>query len=164
MPSTSASRMIAVPREQVWAVLSDIANARRWNAAWASIEFVSGQSHGLDTRFRARTAEGDFYEFLVSAWVAPEFIEFTPVRDEAERYGIALESQAFRLAPDGPDATHVELIARASTHGLKGWLFGLIFWRGYQKQGLDKALDGLQSALEPGQSDKPQEGATSAAD
>jgi uncharacterized protein YndB with AHSA1/START domain len=164
MPSTSVSRVIAAPREQVWSVLSDLANARRWNSAWTSIEFVSGQTHGPDTRFRARTAEGESYEFVITAWVVPEYIEFTPVRDETERYSITLEAQAFRLEPEGEDATQVELIARASTHGLRGWLLGLAFWRGHQKQGLNTALERLQAALEPERSDEPHEGAASTAD
>src|SRR4029453_5167710 len=96
MPSTTVSRVMSAPREQAWAVLSDVANARRWNSAWAELEFVSGQTHGPGTKFRARTSEGESYEFVVSAWVSPEYIEFTPVRDETERYSITLDSQAFR--------------------------------------------------------------------
>jgi uncharacterized protein YndB with AHSA1/START domain len=164
MPSTMVSRVMSAPREQAWAVLSDVANARRWNSAWADIEFVSGQTHGPGTKFRARTSEGESYEFVVSAWVSPEYIEFTPVRDETERYSITLDSQAFRLVPEGPDITQVELIAKASTHGLKGLLVGLFFWRGYQKHGLNAALDALQSTLEAGQTSEPGNGVTSGAD
>lgn len=149
MPATAASRVVNAPRDEVWAALSDIAKAGRWNAAWSSIEFSSKQTHGPETRFRARTAEGDTYEFVITAWVAPEYIEFSPVRDETERHGITLESQAFVLEPEGDDATRVELIARASTHGLRGWALGLLFWKGYQKHGLNTALDGLSSVFEP---------------
>jgi len=164
MPSTSASRLIKAPREDIWALLSDIANARRWNSAWASIEFVSKQTHGLDTHFRARTDDGGAFEFLITAWVVPEYIEFTPVRNESERYGIALESQAFRLKSEGAEATLVDLIARASTHGIKGWVLGLMFWRGYQKQGLNAALEKLESAFPSEEKDGPHEEATPATD
>jgi len=163
MPSTSASRVIKAPREDIWALLSDIANARRWNSAWSSIEFVSKQTHGSETQFRARTDEGEAFEFLITAWVVPEYIEFTPVRDESERYGITLESQAFRLRPEG-EATRVDLMARASTHGIKGLLLGLLFWRGYQKQGLNAALEKLESAFPSEETDGPHEEATPAAD
>jgi uncharacterized protein YndB with AHSA1/START domain len=149
MPGTSVSRIINAPRDQVWAVLSDIAKARRWNSSWSQIEFASNQTHGLGTRFRAHTAEGETFEFEVTAWVAPEYIEFSPVRGESERYGIMLESQGFHIAPEGEGATRVELIARASTHGIKGLVLGLFFWRGYQKQGLNYALEMLASAFEP---------------
>jgi len=164
MPSTSTSRVIAAPREEIWALLSDISNARRWNSAWSSIEFVSKQTHGPDTQFRARTDEGEAFEFVISAWVVPEYIEFTPVRDETERYGITLESQAFRLYPEGEGATRVDLIARASSHGVKGWLLGLLYWRGYQKQGLNAALEKLDAAFPSEDIDEPHEEATPATD
>jgi len=164
MPSTSASRVIRAPRNEVWALLSDIGNARRWNSAWASIDFVSKQTHGPDTRFRARTNEGEEFEFVITAWVAPEYIEFAPVRDEWERYGITLESQAFRLESQGEGETRVDLIARASTHGIKAWVVGLVLWRGYQKKGLNVALETLESAFRSDGTDGPQEGATPASD
>jgi uncharacterized protein YndB with AHSA1/START domain len=153
MPSTSVSRLISAPREQVWAVLSDIANARRWNTSWSAIEFSSNQTHGLDTRFRAHTEDGNEFEFIVSAWVAPEYIEFSPVRDESESYPIMLESHGFHLRPEGENQTRVELLAQAATHGIKGWMLGLFFWRGYQKSGLKTALETLDSVFaadEPG--------------
>ena len=164
MPSTSASRLIMVPQEEVWALLSDIRNAGRWNSAWSSIVFTSKQTHGPDTRFRARTDGGETFEFVISAWVVPEYIEFTPVREDGERYGITLESQAFRLEPEGEEATRVELMARASTHGVKGWLLGLLFWRGYQRQGLNAALEKLEGAFSSEEFDEPQEEATPATD
>lgn len=149
MPSTSVSCVINAPREEIWAVLSDIAVAGRWNSAWSRIEFTSNQTHGSETRFRAHTDDGQTFEFQVTAWVAPEFIEFSPVRDEGERYGITLESQAFRLESVDETATRVDLSARASTHGIRGFILGLFFWRGYQKQGLNTALEGLSSIFEP---------------
>jgi len=152
--------VISAPQDQVWAVLSDIANARRWNSAWSRIEFTSKQTHGPETRFRAQTEDGNAYEFVVSAWVAPEYIEFSPVRDATERYGIMLESHAFRLGPECDGATRVDLIARSSTHGPRGWLMGLVFWRGYQKQGLVHALETLSSVFEENEPDeRPEEAA-----
>jgi hypothetical protein len=99
-------------------VLSDIANARRWNSAWSKIEFSSKQTHGPETRFRAHTEDGNTFEFVVSAWAAPEYIEFSPVREEAESYAIMLESQSFSSSRS-TSATRTELTARASTHGFR---------------------------------------------
>ena len=164
MPSTSASRVIHATQDRVWAVLSDIANARRWNTAWSAIEFTSNQTHGPGTRFRAQAEDGSAYEFVVSAWVAPDYIEFSPIRDEAERYGIMLESHAFRLSPQGENATRVELIARSSTHGPRGWLTALLFWRGYQNHGLAGALETLSSVLEPNEPGERPEEASRATD
>jgi uncharacterized protein YndB with AHSA1/START domain len=164
MPTTSATRVIEAPQEKVWAVLSDIANARRWNSAWSKIDFTSNQTHGPKTRFRAETEDGSAYEFVISAWVAPEYIEFTPIREETERYGVMLEAQAFHLRPEGADATRVDLISRSSTHGPRGWLVGLLFWRGYQKQGLNTALETLSSVFENDKRDGQTEEASPAAD
>jgi uncharacterized protein YndB with AHSA1/START domain len=162
MPATSVSRVINAPRDQLWATLSDIANARRWNSAWSQIEFTSNQTHGPGTRFRTRTAEGETFEFEVTAWVAPEYIEFSPVRDESERYNVIMEAQAFHLTSQGDAATAVELIARASTHGIKGWVIGLLFWSGYQKPGLNHALERLASIFEPEELEKAEGEPTSA--
>lgn len=145
-------------------MLSDIANARRWNSAWSKIEFSSQQTHGPETRFRAHTEDGDAFEFVVSAWAAPEYIEFSPVRDEAESYGIVLESQGFLLEPVGERATRAELTARASTHGFKGWLMGLLFWRGYQKHGLNGALERLDSVFTADEAEERDEDTPPAAD
>jgi uncharacterized protein YndB with AHSA1/START domain len=156
--------VIGAPRGQVWAVLSDIANARRWNPAWSRIEFSSKQTHGPETRFRAHTKDGNAFEFVVSAWAAPEYIEFSPVREEAESYAIMLESQSFRLEPVGESATRAELTAQASTHGIKGWLMGLLFWRGYQKQGLNVALETLDSVFPADEAGEQDEDAPPAAE
>lgn len=148
MPTTSVSRIIPAPVHDAWSVLSDIPNARRWNPAWDKIEFVSNQTHGAGTRFRAQVDDSS-YEFEISDWIVPEFISFTPIREEHERYGITLESQAFRLTPVSDDATGVEIIAHASTSGIRGFFIGLFFWSGHQKQGLDHALDNLESLFAP---------------
>ncbi len=151
MPTTSVVRTIAAPQAQVWAALADIQNAGRWNTAWAGIEITSPQEHGAGTTFRARTGDGHAFDFQVTDWEPPHYIAFAPVRDASERYAITLESHAFQLRPADDDRTRVELIASASAHGLRGHLVGLFFWAGYQKHGLNSALDGLQALFEPEQ-------------
>lgn len=147
MPRVSASRVIAAPPAAVWTVLADIANARRWNAAWSSIEITSSQNSGAGTTFRAHTADGASFDFVVSEWEEQRRIAFTPVRDVDERYAIALERHTFNLRPAGDDATLVELTAQASAHGLMGRLVALILWPGHQRQGLDQALRALESVF-----------------
>ncbi len=150
MPTTSVVRIIAAPRDQVWAALADVANAGRWNTHWTSIEFTSQQHQGAGTSFRAHTADGQAFEFEITHWAPPEYIAFAPIRGQDEgRYILTLESHAFALRPEGDDHTRVELIASASSHGPRGWLIGLLLWAGHQKQGLNAALDGLQALFEP---------------
>lgn len=148
MPTTSVTRILPAPVHDVWHVLSDIENARRWNPAWEKIEIISHQTHGAGTRFRAQVDEHSF-EFEISDWVVPEFISFRPIREEDEHYAVMMESQAFRLTQVDEDVTGVELIARASTHGVKGFVMGLLFWGGHQRQGLSSALDNLEELFTP---------------
>jgi len=149
VPSATVSRTIAAPQAQVWTALSDIANARRWNASWSQIEITSKQTHGAGAAFRAHTDDGDTFEFEVTAWVAPEYIEFSPVRDDSEEYLIALESHAFRLQAMNDQETRIALSAHASTRGIRGRFIAMLFWPGYQKRGLNLALDAIEALFEP---------------
>lgn len=157
MPTTSVSRIIPAPAQEVWQAISDISNARRWNPAWEKIEFTTNQTHGAGTRFQAHVDSETAFEFEVSDWVAPEFISFTPVRDPEEAtYAITLEQQAFRLTAIDDEATGVEVISRASTNGIRGFVMGLFFWSGHQKQGLNSALDNIEALFTP-DGERPQE-------
>lgn len=155
MPKVSVSRVIPARQGELWATVSDIQNARRWNTAWTRIEITTEQTHGPGTRFRAHTEGGETFDFEVTSWVAPEFIAFSPIRDERERYGITLESHAFRLQAVGEEETLVELIAHATAHGVRGRFTALFFWPGYQKEGLNLALDSLEALFTPRQEGNP---------
>jgi len=148
MPSVTASRVIAAPQQVVWAALADIARATRWNTAWPRVEITSTQTHGAGTTFRAHTETGDAYGFVVTEWTVPECITFTPERQENERYSITLDSQTFRLRPLSEETTLVELTARATARGLRGHFVARFFWPGYQRQGLDGALESLAELFE----------------
>jgi hypothetical protein len=142
-------------QRDIWAAVSDIQNARRWNTAWTRIEITTEQTHGAGARFRAHTEGGEAYDFEVTGWTAPEYIAFSPIRDEHERYGITLDSHAFLLKAIGEEETVVELIARATGRGLRGRFTALFFWPGYQKEGLNLALDSLEALLTPRQEGNP---------
>ncbi len=164
MPTTSVSRIIAAPQQEVWSTLADIANADRWNSAWSRIEITSSHQQGTGTTFRTHTGDGHTFAFEVIQWTPPEYIAFAPIREEdSERYSINLESHAFALRPAGDNHTQVEIIASASSRGIRGRLIGLFLWRGYQKKGLNSALDALQEVFEPPEEDgsEPEESTTS---
>jgi len=149
MPSVSVSRVIGAAPSEVWAVLADIENARRWNPAWSRIEITSTQRHGVGLTFRAHLEGGEHYDFEVVDWSGQERIAFAPVREPQEQYGINLESHVFRIREAEAGASRVELTAVASTRGLRGRFVGLLFWPGYQKQGLNEALAALAAIFEP---------------
>ncbi len=151
MPTTSESRLIAAPRAEVWAAITDLEAAARWNQVWQSVEYLSSQHEGVDTAFRAHTEDGLAHDFRISEWEPPERVAFAPLHQEPQekRYLITLESQSFLLEPAGEDHTNVTLSATAAGHGLRGWLFTRFIWPGYQRQGLARALDALQALFEP---------------
>jgi uncharacterized protein YndB with AHSA1/START domain len=149
MPSVTVSRVIAAPRGDVWSTIADVENARRWNTAWSRIEVTSSQRHGVGLTFRAHVDGGDAFDFEVVEWSHGERIAFAPVRADDEHYGVNLECHSFALREVDEGATRVDLTAVASTRGLRGRFVGLLFWPGYQKQGLNEALEMLAAVFEP---------------
>jgi uncharacterized protein YndB with AHSA1/START domain len=148
MPRVAVSKIIAAPPAEVWAAICDLPNAGRWNAAWSDIEVTSPQREGAGTTFRAKTADGDSFEFRVSEWEPPKRISFVPVRSDDERYAVTLERHTFDLRPTGDGGTQVELTAYASARGLVGRLVALFLWPGHQREGLEQALTALGAIFE----------------
>ena len=148
MPSVTASISIAATPEKVWAVVSDVANAQRWNKAWSHIELTTGFSEGRGTRFLAHVTDDDggdqTSEFEVTEWVAPEYIEFTPVRNpEAEQDQLTIDWHSFRIVPLDEETTRVDLTAQATARGVRGRFAGVLLWPGHQRPGLEAALNSL---------------------
>jgi uncharacterized protein YndB with AHSA1/START domain len=151
MPTTKVSRVIRAPQAAVWALLSDVEHANRWNHAWTAIEMTSGQTHGVGTRFRA-TMEGseDSFEFEICDWSAPERIAFCPIRQPLEQlYSITLDSHIFQVRKISEEESEVSITARASASGLRGRLVALFFWATHQEGGLNHALDAIQRVFQP---------------
>lgn len=150
MPSTSVSRVIGAPQAAIWALLSDIERANKWNRAWTSIRFTSGQTHGSGTTFRATMQGGDgAFDFEVCDWSAPERIAFCPIRRPEEIYSITLDSHVFEVRALTDGESEVTITAKASAHGLKGRFVAMFFWSGHQEEGLNTALDSIQRIFEP---------------
>jgi uncharacterized protein YndB with AHSA1/START domain len=149
MPTASVSRLIRAPQRDVWSLLSDVAQAGRWNKYWSSIEFLSPQTHGVGTRFRATSDGGDSFVFDICDWDAPQRIAFCPVRDVHEQYSIALDSHVFEMQALSEEESSLTITAHASASGFKGRILALFFWSGHQKGGLNAALDTIQAIFEP---------------
>jgi uncharacterized protein YndB with AHSA1/START domain len=150
MAQVTASRLIRAPQAEVWGVISDVANARKWNKSWRKIEFTTPQTHGVGTSFSATVGdEGNSYQFEVSEWSSPERIAFRPIRSPEEGlYPITLESHVFQLR-EAEGGTLAELTATASAHGILGRIMTLFFWKGHQREGLEVAVNELASIFEP---------------
>ena len=58
MPTVSASRRVHAPIDDVWAVLSDLKNAQRWNSAWENIELEGEGIVGEGVVFLVRGEDG----------------------------------------------------------------------------------------------------------
>jgi uncharacterized protein YndB with AHSA1/START domain len=151
MPTTSESRIIAAPVADVWAAITNLEDAARWNQSWQRVEYLSSQRDGVGATFRAYNEEGIGHNFRISEWATNEVVAFAPLRDEPEQghYLITLESQGFVLRPADDDHTDVSLFATAAGHGPRGWITARFLWPGYQRQGLARALDALQALFEP---------------
>jgi uncharacterized protein YndB with AHSA1/START domain len=150
MPTTRASRVIRARQSDIWALLSDVEHATRWNRAWSGIEFTSTLSHGVGTRFRARMVGGDeTYEFEICDWSAPERIAFCPIHEPFERYSIMLDSHVFEVRSLSQEESEVTITAHASASGLRGRFVALFFWATHQEDGLNLALDSIQAVFEP---------------
>jgi uncharacterized protein YndB with AHSA1/START domain len=150
MPSTSVSRVIRAPQQDIWALLSDIEHANKWNRAWTGIRFTSGQTHGSGTTFRAAMGDGDdSFDFEVCEWSAPERIAFCPIRHPGEMYSITLESHKFEVRALTDGESEVTITAKARAHGIRGRIMAMFFWSGHQEEGLNTALDSIQTIFEP---------------
>ena len=153
MPTVTVRRIIEATQREVWAVIADIENAGRWNEAWQRIEFLSSQREGLGTAFRAQAEGGHVAQFEVVAWQPPEYIAFAPRGEDPQgSYLITLESHAFYLQHiergERAGQTELHLMATARSHGLRGWFLGRLFWPGYQKPGMRRALEAIAALVE----------------
>ncbi len=150
MPTTKVSRIIGASQAQLWALLSDVEHADRWNRAWTEIEMTSAQTHGVGTRFRAKMEGGDdFFEFEICDWSAPERIAFCPVHAAHELYSITLESHVFQVRAISDQESEVTITARATARGLRGRVVSMFFWANHQEGGLNHALDAIQRLFQP---------------
>jgi len=145
VPTVSARRRIDAPIDDVWAVLSDLKNAQRWNSAWENIELEGEGGAGEGAVFVVRSEDGLSNEFQISAWQPPQHVAFTPHgrHPEGGDYWISVEGQDIYLRPAGAEKTEVTVSATARTHGLRGWMVGLLVWPGFQRKGLKGMLDSL---------------------
>jgi len=150
MPRVSTSRLIAVPREKVWALISDPHHFPRWWPLVMRVENIRGQPGAKRAQWTAvlQSDRGNIvradYRCVGStrperyAW--EQELEGTPF----ERILRASVVEATLRPADG--GTEVKLASRNSLRGLSR--LGSPMMRRATHRRLDEALDGIALALE----------------
>jgi uncharacterized protein YndB with AHSA1/START domain len=147
VPRVTRRRTIAVPRAEVWALVSDPYNLPRWWPRVTRVEGVEGEGPGVRWTKVLETAEGrgvraDFY--CTEATEAERFcweqtIAGTPFERHLRRYAVEVSFT------DASAGTEVTVAASQTLRGLSR--LGSPMMRGAQGKVLDGALDGLGRAL-----------------
>src|SRR3972149_9061561 len=101
MPTTSESRLSAAPQAEVWAAITDLEAAARWNQVWQRVEFLSSQREGVDTTFRAHTEDGLAHDFRISEWEPPQYVAFAPLPRQGAEGDRCLDVPGSRAGPPG---------------------------------------------------------------
>ena len=91
----------------------------------------------------------DAFDFEVCDWSAPERIAFCPIRQPSEMYSITLDKHIFEVRALTAGESEVTVTAKARAHGIRGRVIAMFFWSGHQQEGLNVALDSIQTVFEP---------------
>jgi carbon monoxide dehydrogenase subunit G len=148
---TSRSRSIAVPRSDVWEVVSNPYHLARWWPKVARVEAVQERTRGTGTLWTkvlqtqaGRQVRADFrclYSKAPSAYGWEQEIEGSPFAKVLRSSEVGID-----LA-DSNGGTRVTLRAAQRLRGLSR--FGGFMLRRATNRQLDEALDGLERALMP---------------
>ena len=149
MPRVARTRVIAAPREKVWALVSDPHHLPRWWPKASRVEDVHGEPGARRARWTVvlQTAKGSGvradYRCVSAAegerYVWEQELEDTPFERivRSSETGVQLEGR------DGDTA--VTVYTRERLRGLSR--LGSSMMRGAARRRLDEALDGLERAL-----------------
>jgi len=103
---------------------------------------------------RAWDEEGQEVAFRLVDWRPPFSLALAPLPEREEgpqpRW-LVLEEQGIRLQPaERAGHTLVTMEARARVRGVRGLVLGWLLWPGYQRRGLNAALEALAALAEGG--------------
>jgi uncharacterized protein YndB with AHSA1/START domain len=99
--TVSISRVVAAPVETTWALLADLGSHPTWMSDAAGIEFLTGQTTGLNTAMRVPTRIGPFHTNDVL--VVVEWIEGVSIK--VEHRGLVSGIGEFTVDGDGERST-----------------------------------------------------------
>jgi uncharacterized membrane protein len=142
MPSATRTITINKPIADVFAYVTNGANAPVWRPGVLDISKVSGSGVGEKWKQGVKGPGGRRIDadYEVTSWDAPNKMEFQATA------GPVRPSGGYLFAQSGPDATDVTFWLKAEIGGLKGLLMG-----GAVQKTMDAemaALDRLKSVLE----------------
>ncbi|MEU9732010.1 SRPBCC family protein [Streptomyces sp. NPDC048002] len=147
--SVTVERRIAVPRETVWAALTDLVGMERVLSGVTKVEVLSDGAFGVGTRWRETRrmfGKDATEEMWVTRCEAPEGYVV-----EAESHGSHYVSE-WELRADGPETTTVRMTFGASSTGggimnVLAKVMGPVGARAVRKA-IEKDLDDVAAALE----------------
>jgi uncharacterized protein YndB with AHSA1/START domain len=147
VPRVSRRRTIAVPRSEVWALISDPYNLPRWWPRTMRVEGVDGEGAGAEWTSVLGTVEGRGVraDFRCSEAIEGERFAWeqqltdTPFERHMRSYGVAIDLR------DEGSGTAASLTVNQGLRGLSR--LGSPMMRRAQGRMLEEALDGIEGAL-----------------
>jgi uncharacterized protein YndB with AHSA1/START domain len=154
MPRVSRRRTVPVPRDEVWALVSDPYNLPRWWPRTSRVENVDAKQGGRRSEWTQvlETAEGrgvraDFR--CLSAAEGERYIWEQRLADTPFERHLRSARVEIELRPEA-GGTEVRLVSEQSLRGMSR--LGSPMMRRGQGEILDEALDGIERALGGGPS------------
>jgi uncharacterized protein YndB with AHSA1/START domain len=141
MPTVSRARTVAAAPQEVWEVLSDPYHLPRW---WPRVERVEDATpEAWTTVMRSNRGLAVRADYTRTAARRPRSLSWRQEIAETPFERVFAEANTeITLAPDGDDATRVELTAVQRLRGTSR--FGGFLARRAARRQLDEALAGLQ--------------------
>ncbi len=154
MTVLSISRILALPRAQIWQVGADFNRAGQWVTGIEGMQFLRGQPAGIggQWRFQIKSETGtQVVELEITEWLAGERFSLKPVRQTGRFHGIELFQLIVDLSEHSATATAVNIQCEYEPLSKLGRIKNLAFLRRQCVAFLYQAIDALNqlAAQEP---------------
>lgn len=147
MPTTTRSRTVSAPPEEVWRLAGDPYHLPRW---WPRVTRVEAVSQGRFTEVLGGTRSGKSVraDFRIEEKRRGELLRFSQQVEGTPFAKVLREAETTIALTPGPDGTtRVSLTVRQALRGLSR--FGGFLVRRATRRVLDEALDGLEATVGP---------------
>ena len=145
MPTTTRTRDVAAPPEEVWRIVGDPYHLPRWWPRVTRVEAVAGGKF-TEVLQGARSGRNVRADFRLDEKRKDELVRFSQEIEGSPFEKVLREAETtIALEPGADGGTRVSVTLRQSLRGLSK-LGGFMVRRATRKL-LDEALDGLETAL-----------------